>query len=445
MSRLLTKEQRENVFNTSIYLLTDRGYTEQVYKKLHILTKEEGGDILSVQIYKEGAGHPILNKRYKPVSYGLTNIENVKRNYDGREEYKAKNPPRKSGSALCAIAIREELKANFEGVKFSVKSETYSGGDSVRIEWTDGPTTAEVTKFTAKYQYGSFNGMEDIYEHTNSREDIPQAKYIFETRTKSEELHMAILNELKAEYGTYFDELAEYEQNRKVYKKFSELSLYTPPNKTDAKKTARPTAPSAEGQAGNISVIEYSEKAVAIVGEGTKKIKDELKKIGAKFNFRLSCGAGWIYPKSRINELTALLSSLSQQQTAQEDNTKGEPIEAETEAQAPQMLLIEAPKEEEPTHPDPMHPINICDPQSTQYKEAKQELKKEVEKMVNFFAETDLKIHSEITGSTRQIAEVQAVKIYDNLEDINSAVKRGEIISLCNLSNIVNNKTASHV
>jgi len=74
----------------------------------------------------------------------------------------------------------------------------------------------------------------------------------------------------------------------------------------------------------------------------------------------LSCGAGWIYPKSRINELTTLLSSLSQQQTAQEDNTKGEPIEAETEAQAPQMLLIEAPKEEEPTHPDPMHPINIC-------------------------------------------------------------------------------------
>lgn len=409
MSRLLTKEQRKNAFNTSISILTNRGYAEQVYKKLHILTKEEG-DILSVQIYKEGSGHPILNKRYKPVSYGLTNIENVKKNYDGREEYKAKNPPRKSGSALCATAIREELKANFEGVKFSVKSETYSGGDSVRIEWTDGPTTAQVEEFTNKYQYGHFNGMEDIYEYSNSREDIPQAKYIFETRLKSEELHMAILNELKAEYGTYFDELAGYEQDRKVYQKFSELSLYTPPNKTVAKKTSEQTTPSAENQTGNISVIEYSEKAVAIVGEGTKKIKDELKKIGAKFNFRLSCGAGWIYPKSRINELTDLLSSLSQQQPTQEGNTQEQPIEAETEAQAPQMLLIEAPKEEEITHPDPMHPINICDPQST-----------------------------------RQIAEVQEVKIYDNLEDINSAVRRGDIISLCNLSNIVNNKTASHV
>lgn len=444
MSRLLTKEQRENVFNTSISLLTDRGYTEQVYKKLHILTKEEGGDILSVQIYKEGAGHPVLNKRYKPVSYGLTNIENVKRNYDGREEYKAKNPPRKSGSALCATAIREELKKEFQGFKFSVTCSNYSNGNSVDISWTDGPTTAQVEEFTNKYQYGHFNGMEDIYEHSNSREDIPQAKYVQTSRSRSNEADEIIKAKFVKEYGAEFEaQFAEYEFSNRIYREFAQTSFYTPAPKEEP--TARPTAPSAEGQAGNISVIEYSEKAVAIVGEGTKKIKDELKKIGAKFNFRLSCGAGWIYPKSRINELTTLLSSLSQQQTAQEDNTKGEPIEAETEAQAPQMLLIEAPKEEEPTHPDPMHPINICDPQSTQYKEAKQELKKEVEKMVNFFAETDLKIHSEITESTRQIAEVQDVKIYDNLEDINNAVKRGEIISLCNLSNIVNNKTASHV
>ena len=32
---------------------------------------------------------------------------------------------------------------------------------------------------TDKYQYGHFNGMEDIYEYTNSRADIPQVKYLF--------------------------------------------------------------------------------------------------------------------------------------------------------------------------------------------------------------------------------------------------------------------------
>lgn len=254
---------------------------------------------------------------------------------------------------------------------------------------------------------------------------------------------MAILNELKAEYGTYFDELPTHEQNQKVYQKFNDLSLYNAPIKADAKKASKPTttATTEKGEAHNldgVNVIDYSEFSVAIVGKGTFEIKDELFKIGAKYNKFLKCGKGYIYPKAKIEILKAELQRIA----TERNNTIEEP---ETEPQAPQMLLIEAPKQEEPTHPDPMHPINICDPQSTQYKEAKQELKKEVEKMVNFFAETDLKIHSEITGSTRQIAEVQAVKIYDNLEDINSAVKRGEMISLCNLSNIVNNKVNSHV
>ena len=33
-------------------------------------------------------------------------------------------------------------------------------------------------KIVSKYQYGHFDGMNDIYEYSNSREDIPQAKYI---------------------------------------------------------------------------------------------------------------------------------------------------------------------------------------------------------------------------------------------------------------------------
>lgn len=31
----------------------------------------------------------------------------------------------------------------------------------------------------AKYQYGHFNGMEDLYEITNIRKDIPQTKHLF--------------------------------------------------------------------------------------------------------------------------------------------------------------------------------------------------------------------------------------------------------------------------
>jgi hypothetical protein len=58
---------------------------------------------------------------------------------------------------------------------------------------------------------------------------------------------------------------------------------------------------------GEIQIIDYSEKAFAVIGE-TKPIKDKLKDLGGKFNFRLSCGAGWIFSKTKLEEVTNFLS-----------------------------------------------------------------------------------------------------------------------------------------
>ncbi len=93
----------------------------------------------------------------------------------------------KTMSAKTAQAIRRELKENFPSVKFTVRSENFSMGDAVRIAWIDGPQTKQVEEITDKYQYGSFNGMEDIYEYSNRRDDIPQAKYIQTSRDYSNE------------------------------------------------------------------------------------------------------------------------------------------------------------------------------------------------------------------------------------------------------------------
>jgi len=55
-----------------------------------------------------------------------------------------------------------------------------------------------------------------------------------------------------------------------------------------------------------IKVIDYSDKAIALIGD-TKAIKDELLQIGGKYNKFLKCGAGWIFSKARhgeaVNEL----------------------------------------------------------------------------------------------------------------------------------------------
>ena len=57
----------------------------------------------------------------------------------------------------------------------------------------------------------------------------------------------------------------------------------------------------------NCQIIDQSEKAFAVVGD-TKAIKDELKAIGGRFNFRLSCGAGWIFSKKCLADVQTLLN-----------------------------------------------------------------------------------------------------------------------------------------
>ena len=60
--------------------------------------------------------------------------------------------------------------------------------------------------------------------------------------------------------------------------------------------------------ADGIEIIgDYSEKAFAIVGE-TKSIKDTLKGLGGRFNPRLTCGAGWVFPKTKMDIVKQTLS-----------------------------------------------------------------------------------------------------------------------------------------
>ena len=69
-----------------------------------------------------------------------------------------------------------------------------------------------------------------------------------------------------------------------------------------------------EEQAAEFQIIDYSEKAIAVIGN-TIKIKDSLKKLGGKFNSRLSCGPGWIFSKRVESKLRELLNGNSSNKT----------------------------------------------------------------------------------------------------------------------------------
>ena len=327
MRRLITKADRLAVQHAQFERYTNKGFAHEVYKGLNIFSGASG-KYFELVVFWGTASNPAVHKLYRTEQEAQQAADNTKKNYDRQAAYKqeCKNNPKKSTAANCAAAVREELKKNFPGIKFSVTSDNYSMGDHVRVSWTDGPTTDEVEKFTDKYQYGHFDGMTDMYEYSNTRDDIPQTKHMFTERRMSDETR-AILDPIAVK-------LFENEHLRDenvLYRLFQKTSLPVGAVITGISRNEKmagsphdlykidftapqPSVPEIqtfeklEVKAGEINIIDYSEKAIAVVGD-TKPIKDKLKELGGKFNFRLSCGPGWIFPKSRLETIQNALTA----------------------------------------------------------------------------------------------------------------------------------------
>ena len=93
--------------------------------------------------------------------------------------------------AETAKLVRQALKVVFPGIKFSVRSNTYSGGASIDVGWFNGPTENEVKKITDRYEGADFDGMIDrktyhtstlIAEDGTARKVHHGADFIFTNR-----------------------------------------------------------------------------------------------------------------------------------------------------------------------------------------------------------------------------------------------------------------------
>ena len=114
-------------------------------------------------------------------------------------------PKRQLGThALCAKEIRVDLKKAFPTIKFKVVSATFANGNSVDVDWDDGPSRTQVESIIKQYQYGHFDGMIDMYEYSNGREDIPQSKYVMADRSLTEETVRKFAEQYKKEWGCEF-------------------------------------------------------------------------------------------------------------------------------------------------------------------------------------------------------------------------------------------------
>lgn len=336
MTNLGKKDNRLQVLKYEFENLTKNGYTKEEYKDINIFTLDKDG-VLILKVYRGTSTNPIHYIRYRTRE----RIQEVTKQYkdwaDLREKRKEEQGGKRTltGAALCAASIRTELKTKFPTYKFSVTSDNFSGGDSVHISWKDGPTTKQVDSIVNKYQYGHFNGMEDIYEYSNNIEGLPQTKYVSTSREINPELKNRLLPEFEKLYKS--DE-PEYSRNSTVntlhrilsnteiknadnVKGIKEIQqngsfedcfklTYHKKEKETVQADTNPNIKPIESAQGEVNIIEYSERAIAVIGD-TKPIKELLKSLGGSFNARLSCGPGWIFSKKKLEEVqTALINKV---------------------------------------------------------------------------------------------------------------------------------------
>lgn len=195
---------------------------------------------------------------------------------------------------ICGDNIRTELKRVFPGVKFSVRYESFSGGDAFNISWTDGPTTKQIGEITDKYgdMHPDSYSMGDYWDcvPTIFNRLFGSVGYITNSRKYSDEAINKVIS---------------------LHPGFDRGDACDVLHKTDLTPVveAKPEKSNKKAIKDGFSIVDYSAKAFAIVGD-TKQIKDDLKKLGGRFNARLTCGAGWIFSNTKRSQVETFLATV---------------------------------------------------------------------------------------------------------------------------------------
>lgn len=126
--------------------------------------------------------------------------------------------------ADTAKQMRLMLKAEFPGVKFSVRSDTYAGGASIRVYWLDGPTEDAVKAKVRVYEGASFDGMIDLKTYAeptlvaNTDGTVEEVSwgsdYVFCNRHLSPEFEAELKAKFEERYGHEYVAYADYHEDR---------------------------------------------------------------------------------------------------------------------------------------------------------------------------------------------------------------------------------------
>ena len=209
--------------------------------------------------------------------------------------------------------IRTELKRNFPGVKFSVRFDSFSGGDEFSICWEDGPTKEQVDLVVSKYQnhHSDFTGDYWDYDPSEFNNLFGGVSYVSIDRTITEKAIEAmrkkypdLTEENKTTYHFEEERAGFYARENASHSVESILRVaacyvdFTPKRK-ESDTESKPSAP--QDTPNSFQVIDYNERCIVVIGD-TKPLSGQLKKLGI-FNSRLSCGPGWAFSRKNKEHL----------------------------------------------------------------------------------------------------------------------------------------------
>ncbi len=120
-------------------------------------------------------------------------------------------PARHLTCAETAKLLRAALRTGLPGVRFSVRSKTYSGGASIFVSWTDGPTSKQVDEIAQRFAGASFDGMVDLKSYHESEHEGERvhfgADYVFCQRRESDAWTVEVLERIVELAGPKFAHL----------------------------------------------------------------------------------------------------------------------------------------------------------------------------------------------------------------------------------------------
>ena len=206
----------------------------------------------------------------------------------------------------AAKNLRLVLKEKFPTVKFSVRK-SYS--DQYTVIWEDGQTVKTVTDITNMFIGRYHSGM---VANNDTVCEVFQRKYGFfgtinTVREISISAKKSVLDEINKELGKNYTE-KDYVSER-IERMCDLVSQRVSETDFSPKVEEQTVVPIAEVAVNSedLKIVDYSEKSFVIIGD-TKPIKEKLKELGGRFNSRLTCGAGWVFSKTRTEIVKLALS-----------------------------------------------------------------------------------------------------------------------------------------